>query len=174
MKFIFKFLAGTLFLGVLVVAGWLTFQERSVSIRTSIHIHGSPETVWNVLTNFEEYPSWNPFMKSIQGDLTLGESLDVTVQSPGSTPTSFSPKIIAIERHTYFEWLGQFLVPGLFDGRHSFELVPQDDGTTLFIHKEQFSGWLVPFLASDLSTKTKTGFALMNQALKDTVEGKSE
>ena len=37
-------------------------------IKTEIIINSKPEKVWNILTNFEKYPEWNPFIKSISID----------------------------------------------------------------------------------------------------------
>ncbi|MFM2360786.1 MAG: hypothetical protein RLY16_2779, partial [Bacteroidota bacterium] len=38
-------------------------------IKTTIEIHASPARVWEVLTNFDEYPNWNPFIKSLKGEV---------------------------------------------------------------------------------------------------------
>ena len=34
--------------------------------RTKIEINGSAQTVWGILTDFDAYPDWNPFIKSGQ------------------------------------------------------------------------------------------------------------
>ena len=34
-------------------------------IKTSIHINATKEKVWEILMDFEKYPEWNPFIKSI-------------------------------------------------------------------------------------------------------------
>lgn len=33
-------------------------------IYTEVEIDASPETVWNELVTFEEYPNWNPFIRN--------------------------------------------------------------------------------------------------------------
>jgi hypothetical protein len=67
------------------------------------------------------------------------------------------------------EWLGHLLVPGIFDGRHRFELAEASDGSTLFIQSETFSGILIPFFGSMLKD-TERGFAAFNDALKSRSE----
>lgn len=42
--------------------------------------------------------------------------------------------------------------------------------TTRFIQRENFSGILLPMLWKQLNTKTKEGFELMNQKLKERCE----
>ena len=34
-------------------------------IKTEILINATPEKVWSILTSFDNYPNWNPFIKSI-------------------------------------------------------------------------------------------------------------
>jgi len=38
-------------------------------IYTEIEINSSAKIIWNILTNFDNYPNWNPFMKQIIGEL---------------------------------------------------------------------------------------------------------
>lgn len=66
-------------------------------------------------------------------------------------------------------------VPGLFTGHHHFNLRPTENGTR-FEQSEQFSGILalvLGWIGSDMYGKTERGFRLMNDALKERVEGKS-
>ena len=37
--------------------------------RTTFPIGASADTVWDVLTDFERYPEWNPSLPSISGEL---------------------------------------------------------------------------------------------------------
>lgn len=63
---------------------------------------------------------------------------------------------------------------GLFDGEHIFELVDLGDGTTKFLHREQFRGILVPLLWKQLDTATRQAFVDMNTALKQRAEQQNE
>lgn len=38
------------------------------SISTEIEIAAPPATIWAVLTDYERYPEWNPFLTKISGD----------------------------------------------------------------------------------------------------------
>ena len=46
-------------------------------IRTEIIINSKPEKVWDILTDFERHPEWNPFIKSISGNKKVGEHLAI-------------------------------------------------------------------------------------------------
>ena len=41
-------------------------------IKTEIIINTKPEKVWEVLTDFENYPTWNPFIQNISGEQKVG------------------------------------------------------------------------------------------------------
>jgi hypothetical protein len=69
--------------------------------------------------------------------------------------------------------LGRFILPGIFDGEHSFLLIDNGDGTTTFIHKENFRGILVPFMKKQLDNNTRRGFEEMNNKLKELAESNS-
>lgn len=134
-------------------------------ISTSITIHSSIEHVWNVLIDFPSYSSWNPFISSIEGKLHKGEQLKVTIGT-----MKFKPTIKQLLPQREITWLGRLFVPGIFDGRHSFQLQENPDGTTLFIQKEDFSGILVPLMRKKLNTEIVNGFNEMNQQLKERAE----
>ena len=85
-------------------------------IETQTTINASPENVWQVLTNFDEYPSWNPFIKSIAGNLVKESKLIVKIQPENMKPQIFKPTVISIEKN-HFSWLGHLWVKGLFDGK---------------------------------------------------------
>lgn len=139
------------------------------SIETSIIINAPAAEVWQVLMNFDLYPQWNPFIKGIKGEATLGAQLECTLQPEGMKPQVFKTTVVALQQEREFAWLGKLGISGLFDGEHHFQLIPQDD-KTLFIHKENFRGILVPLLLALIGDKTRRGFEAMNQALKQRVE----
>ena len=138
-------------------------------LHREIDIDAPPERVWAVLTDFERYPEWNPFVTGLAGVPETGTRLRVRLSPPGGRGITLKPWVTAVEDARTFEWLGRLLVPGIFDGRHRFELAPTPAGTR-FTQHETFTGVLVPLLARSLDTHTLTGFDQMNAALKSRVE----
>jgi hypothetical protein len=139
-------------------------------ISASIIINASATKAWEVLTDFEEYPNWNPFIKSIKGKATVGERLEVNVAPPDAKGMVFKPKVLRVDINKEFTWLGHFIMSGLFDGKHSFEINDNGDGSCTFIQSEKFNGILVPLFKKMIEVNTKNGFQLMNKALKNRVE----
>ncbi len=139
-------------------------------IETSIEINASPERVWRILTDFPSMPSWNPFIRSISGDLSTGSRLSVHIAPPGRTGMRFAPKILVLEPMRELRWLGRLLLPGLFDGEHYFLLDPIGEERTRLTHGEKFSGILIALFGGGLAA-TEAGFVAMNDALKQRAEG---
>ncbi|HEY9763704.1 MAG TPA: SRPBCC domain-containing protein [Trichocoleus sp.] len=140
-------------------------------LNTSIEINAPANIVWEVLTDFSSYDQWNPFIRSVSGEVKQNGKLEVCVQPPGGSGMTFRPVIVNIQPERELRWIGRLLLPGLFDGEHQFQLEPFGQNQTRLIHREVFSGLLVPLLWRDLDTKTRQGFEEMNHALKKRVEG---
>ena len=139
-------------------------------LHTQIDIDATPETVWNILTDLDNYTDWNPFIIEASGNVTVGEKLVNRIQPPGKKAMTIKPVVTAVEPAKTFEWLGHLGFPGIFDGRHRFDLEATPAGGTRVIHSEMFDGVLVRFLRKMLDTQTKAGFEAMNSALKTRAE----
>jgi len=132
-------------------------------------IDADPKTVWHVLTDFSAYPDWNPFIRSIEGEPTQGSRLSVLIHPPGRKPMRFQPQVQAAENPARLSWIGSLLMRGLFDGHHEFELHAHGQGTRL-VHRESFSGLLVPLVWNKMEQATRAGFEAMNLTLKARAE----
>lgn len=131
-----------------------------MELKTTIKIEATPQKVWNVLTDFENYKNWNPFVKSIIGDVKVGNNIKVELQG-----MTFKPEVLNFTKNQEFRWKGKLGMKGIFDGEHYFKL-NEENGVTLFTHGELFSGILVALFKKKLLGETKDGFIAMNQALK--------
>jgi hypothetical protein len=138
-------------------------------LETQIDITAPPETVWGVLTDLEAYSDWNPFVVSAEGNVAVGERLTNRMQQPGGKAMTLKPTVTAVEPGQKFEWLGHLGLPGIFDGRHSFELEATTTGTRL-VHSEHFNGVLVRLMRKMVDGGTRQGFEAMNAALKTRAE----
>lgn len=141
------------------------------SIRTEIIINAAKETVWNLLTDFEQYPSWNPFLISVKGELQAGSRLQNTLQT-SSRQFVFKPTVRKVVPGSYFDWLGSMFFKGLFDGHHYFGIEEINPGQVKLLHGENFSGVLVSFILRKVGDDTRNGFLSMNQALKQQAESR--
>lgn len=137
---------------------------------SEIEIHASPERVWEILTDFSHYPEWNPFIRSITGDLVTGGRITAELRPPGSAGMTIRPLILKADPSHELRWKGHLFIRGLFDGEHVFEIRPSGPDRCRFIQREYFSGLLLPLFERMLKEGTSRGFALMNRALKERAE----
>jgi hypothetical protein len=136
-------------------------------IETQIIINAIPHKIWEILTDFNNYPHWNPFIKSIEGSLNIGSTLKVNIEPEEGKGMTFKPIVQSLIENQELSWLGKLLFKGIFDGKHQFKLIDNGNGTTTLIQYEEFSGLLVAFINLD---KTAEGFNKMNQSLKERAE----
>lgn len=138
-------------------------------LTTEIHIDAPPQVVWDVLTDLSGYAEWNPFITSASGSIQVGEKLVNRIEPPRGRAITFKPVVTVADEASVLEWLGTIGLPGVFDGRHRFEIEPSSTGTT-FTQSEQFDGVLVRLMRPSLDNGTKEGFEAMNTALKARAE----
>jgi hypothetical protein len=139
-------------------------------IKTEILINATSEKIWSILTNFDNYPNWNPFIKSINGEVKVGGKIKVRIEPPQAKGMIFTPIILTFVTYKELSWLGHLLFAGIFDGEHKFELINNANGTTTFIQSEKFTGILVSLFKKQLDNNTKKGFEEMNKKLKELTE----
>lgn len=137
-------------------------------LSTTIDIDASPEDVWRVLTDFEHYSEWNPFMR-VTGRPNEGARLVVDLTPPGGRGVQFRPTVTHVDHGRELRWLGHLFVPGLYDGEHRFTLDARGGGTRL-THAESFGGVLAGLVNRFVGDSTARGFEAMNTALKTQVE----
>lgn len=136
---------------------------------TEIEIQASPEKVWQVLTDLDQYPDWNPFIHHALGKAKESEKVDITFRS-GSKEMTLHCQVITVKPNQELCWKYHVIAPVLFSGIHTFKIEPMETNRVRFIDREIFSGWLVPLQARDIDTNSRKGFEEMDKALKARAE----
>ncbi len=140
-------------------------------ISTEIEIAASPARAWEVLTRFDAFPEWNPFIRKVSGELREGGRLEVFIQPPDGRGMTFRPALVRVRPLQELRWLGRLWLPRVFDGEHAFTIEDLGGERVRFVQRERFRGALVPLLWRFLAGDIRRGFEDMNQALKRRVEG---
>ena len=138
-------------------------------IKTEIIINTSKKEVWRILTNFSEYPEWNPFIRSLEGQAVKDTRLVATLQLKDRKPMVFKPVVTVSDENKKFEWLGTTSL-NVVNGRHYFIVEEINEKQVKFVHGEQFTGILARPFHKRLAEPTIAGFVEMNKALKNRVE----
>lgn len=135
------------------------------AIETQIDIRADAQTVWDVLTDFDAYETWNPFIRLVRGEARQGGRLRVRIEPPGLRPMTFRPRIAHCQPERELRWVGRVLVPGVFDGTHQFRIAACGVGVR-FYQCKAFTGLAAPFFGAAEAAAVKEGFESMNEALR--------
>ena len=94
-----------------------------------ITIAATPQLVWDVLTDFENWPNWNPDVRSMsmRGDLARG-----SVFRWKAGPGTITSTIQRVEPPSVIGWTGTTF--GI-KAKHLYRLEPRDGGT--LVHTEE-------------------------------------
>ena len=142
------------------------------SIEATVEIGAPIDVVWEVLTDTDAFPEWNPFLVRVDGRFVEGERRAVRFSPPGGRATTMRPRVLVVDPPRELRWRGHLGVPGLFDGEHRFTLEALGPDRTRLVQAEQFGGILVP-LTKSLLRKTQQGFQAMNDALRTRAEARA-
>ncbi|WP_224448813.1 SRPBCC domain-containing protein [Haloprofundus salilacus] len=131
-------------------------------VHTSIDIEAPPSIVWDVLTDLDAYHEWNPYITEASGEVAEGSIVKIHVEPTGRRNSALRCEVTELVPERTLQWVGSLGVPGLFTGRHTFELEPLDDDRTRLVNREEVSGLLARFVVTD---ETPLDYDWMNQAL---------
>ena len=140
-------------------------------IRTEIEISAPVGQVWNTLTSIDEWAQWSPIINGSSGKAELGSTLDITMMSKveGEDGPNYKPMITVFDEPKLFLWRAKMMAGFVFTNEKIFELEETNTGTRV-VHKETFSGMMVPLFWSSVEKEVPSMLNSMNEALKVKVE----
>lgn len=139
-------------------------------INTEIIIAASPESTWKVLTDFNSFSHWNPFIRQIDGDPKVGTKLKIYLHTLSGKNRIYHPTVTKVEPNLELRWFGRSIIPGMFNGERIFTIESLKNNNTRFIHREIFTGLLVSLIGARLDKDMYQNFRRMNESLKERVE----
>jgi hypothetical protein len=140
-------------------------------LRTEIEINASPEKVWQILTDFDQYSKWNPFIHHAIGKAEMGAKVDISFKKNTKDMTLHCKVTKLIPNHK-LGWAYKVFLSVLWHGEHTFTIEPAGENRVRLIDSEVFTGLLIPFQAKDIDTNSRRDFEAMDKALKIQAEGK--
>ncbi|MEC4674417.1 MAG: SRPBCC domain-containing protein [Nitrospirota bacterium] len=143
-------------------------------IRTEIEIAAPLKKVWKILTDFDNWKEWNPIVIQVSGAASLGSKLSVSMRGKdGKDGPKYMPIITIFEEPKSFRWRATMMAGFIFTNDKVFELEETVSGTR-FIHKELFSGMMVPLMWCNMNEGVPPMLQSMNDALKTKAEKSSD
>jgi hypothetical protein len=136
-------------------------------LTTEIEINASPQRVWKILTDFDKYEQWNPFIHRIVGQAKEGSKIQIRIETPGGKNRKYEPTVTRVEESRELRWLGKSF---LLNGEHIFLIERLQPEHVRFVNREIFDGLLTSFFGRRTDEDIRAGFEEMNKALKERAE----
>jgi choline-sulfatase len=133
-----------------------------------IIIEAPVQTVWDTFTDFPRLGEWNPLLTAIEGELGLGQRLQLEI---ASMPLPVEASVIRYNPPFELQWLDT-IPGGVMTPRFGIKLEPLGENCTRFIVEESFEGRLVGIAGQRLDRTMPPQYEAMCQALKERVENK--
>jgi hypothetical protein len=142
-------------------------QDLVVAVyRTTFDIDATPGRVWEVLTDLQRYPEWNPQIPAATGKIEEGSDIGLRLKLPGRPALNVTATIERSEPGRSLTWRGHVLAPGFFQGYRSFDVEPSGDGARV-THLEEITGIMAPVFSLLMGTPQQKSHAALNEALKE-------
>ncbi len=140
----------------------------------TINIKASKEDVWNAVTDFSSYSSWNSILLMKNNDrLDVGKKFDVTIFNNNGRKSTFKAITISKDPMNSFSAKQIILANWFFTATHYFVVKEVEEAETKFIQSWVFKGLLFkPF--KKMIFKQLALFNTMNAELKSFLEGRKE
>jgi hypothetical protein len=110
----------------------------SHKVVTEIEINAAAARVWEVFTDLNSFPEWNPMIRWAKGKVHPGSRLTVRFEPEGSRGYTFTPKLLIVEPDRQLRWLGYPRIPKLIDTEHYWMIERLSDEKTRRVEIETF------------------------------------
>lgn len=154
----------TIALTILVLLLVILYFTGRKSVHDEIIIHASPEKVWAVLTDTDNYDHWNPVMRLIDGAIEKGNKVKYRFTQDADNVSEIPSRVKKMIPNKLLNQAGG--LPGVLSFDHQYILESVADKTKLIIH-EDYRGIGVNFWNPEPVEKA---YSKLNHALKARVE----
>lgn len=161
----------------LPVSGIISFPQSGCGqtictpkeIRTEIIINAPSAEAWKLLTDFDAYSGWHPYILKIEGKIALKEKIKVTTIDADSTADQFSAFVLELEPEKKLSWGGS--LGFIFSAKHYFIIEPINDNQIRFVQGEYWHGLFGKHYGEKIYLDTFQKFIAMNEKMKILLEG---
>ena len=142
-------------------------QRAPVVVHEQVQVAADVQTVWDVLTDIERWPTWNKAVRSVSlhGPVRRGTSFDWK-----AGPGTIKSRIAEVEAPNRIVWTGVTLGTRAVDA-FSFEAV---DGGTLVREDESWEGFLARMFRSRMERTLRSSIRDGLRSLKAEAERRGD
>ena len=139
-------------------------------IVTDTIIEASAERVWQELTDVAAYPSWNPVLRRVLGQLAVEQTLTVTRIGADGGEVTENPTVIHFRPVREIRWRTRLGLPWLLDTERGFKIERLGPEQVRFVQWQSRSGVLAYLVMGTSESAARDQLDVMNLALKAQVE----
>ena len=140
-----------------------------VRVEHRIGVQAPPEVIWEIVHDLSRWPEWNPTYPRAQGQVRIGETLDLILALPGQPPQELKPRVLDWVPNEQLHWRLS-MMGGMIRTLRYIEIEPLSETGCVVDNGELFSGLMGPSLGKRMGRTVRRGFQAMNAALKERAE----
>jgi hypothetical protein len=141
----------------------------AIQLERRIGINAPDDVVWEILSDIEAWPSWNPMYTRAQGVIRIGDRWTLDVALRGQPARTIHPVILDWAPYDHIHWKLD-MMRGWARSVRFLEIEKMGAENVIFANGEIFDGWLGPSVARRLRNPVLEGFEALNQAMKSRAE----
>ena len=135
-------------------------------IIAQIEIRSNPQKVWKILTDFQLYKYWNPFIVGIIGSPINGTKIEIELRTRAQKIRIYHPVITKVDPPSELRWYGKAILPRILDGEHIFTIQQVEEQEVIFTQREIFKGIGAYLGNAKMFDDVLKSFQMMNSSLK--------
>lgn len=140
-------------------------------VRAEIEIDAPIERVWQILTDFDAYGSWNPFTPRVETSLRVGDPIHLYARLRGERPMHRVETVTRNQPYT-LGWEMKLGARFLLHAERIQTLTPIDAHRTHYLSEDGFRGWLAPLVLALYGRAMERGFGDCALGLKKAAESR--
>ena len=155
---------------LLIISGISLKAQKMKEYIIQIEINSTKENVWEVITDFKNYPNWNTVLK-IEGNdsLKIDTKFEISIHKSEKKEYKFTSIVEKFEENKSFGLSKTFLAKWFSKMTHYFIIESIDEEKTKFKQKWEAQGFISSLFWKQI-TKDFEKFNQMNDELKKHIE----
>jgi len=140
-----------------------------IKVENRIGVQAPAEVIWEILSDIDGWPRWNPTYPEARGTLRIGAPLQLVEALPGLPRRELNVNVIDWVPETQILW-GERQPLGLVSTVRFIEIETVAKAACIFSNGVQVDGMLADLYLHKHRRPLRLGFAAMSEALKEMSE----
>lgn len=146
-------------------------KPQNIVTSITVDIDAPASVVWDVLTDLDRYPEWNPFTVKVESTLQLGEPVNLHVPLPGSGDILvYVEHLVAFEPEQLLSWEKRATPDDKQAARRDQYIEKVDDTHCRYFNTDIFLGLYQDTIMEQSGAWVKQSFDEVARAVKKRAE----